>query len=497
MRRALHNVPQLTWRGYASRASTRNGRNGRAPTEYIKQLYLKVHPDLYQKQAEAMQVNQDSMARLNSLLEYHRNIRPGVAGAPNPIAGALQAPPNTKLVFFCHNNTPTAHAHAASATHSASSPLRKIETHVKFGGSYKSAPVAWLERVRVTIETSVADLLKQAQVPVVEADARRWHREWRRVQDTYSNLQKKTVSQLKADLYGLGPAAKPNKGTYHERATMHQAEQRTFVENVGIFEKEYENLSEVHETEHPRVIVPALMAKYGLVKYCKTLSASQRALAQRKFSEVVNKHFEALHVFDWLGTGVLFAQEFRPPQQDHWTVAWNFNASTLIHYVSTYLGQMKIHCTEEKLMLAAAMKKDAPAPKRMSEQFWEQKLAADRAAAARVLDQRLAGAANRAMDPQPLVSKQEIRETFAEMQADSEAANRKARAAEKAGKSNFSSPFDIFSLTLLISQAPIISFCSLHDTMILPFSSYFNLITLPFHLYERLVFLITGIQLPK
>eukprot|EP00457_Paulinella_chromatophora_P004424 gb/GEZN01004436.1/.p1 GENE.gb/GEZN01004436.1/~~gb/GEZN01004436.1/.p1 ORF type:complete len:442 (-),score=73.67 gb/GEZN01004436.1/:558-1883(-) len=383
----------------------------RGPTDYIKQLYMKVHPDLFQNVQDVASVNQDSMARLNNLLEHHRMLRPDADGRITAgSVSALKPPGNTKLVFYCYKQPD---ATSSSSSSSNSSPnLEKIETNLKFGGSFHSSPGAWLERVRSIIDRSVAELLHQAQVPVEETDQRRWLREWRRIQDTWRHLQQHTVSKLKSDLYGLhgNKRKQQHRGTYKEQADQAKSDENYEREHVGMFANEYQQLTENYGIEQPRVLLPGLLERYGLIRFCESLGAVERVTAQRNFTVVMAKHFEDLHVWDWLGTGILFGQEFQPPTRQHWNVAWNFSVPSLIHYIEHHRVQMKVHCSVESL-LAAQKQPKAPPPRRLNLTFYKKKFAAKEKAALLQYEASLRHTAevraNEAIDETPL-SEEEI-----------------------------------------------------------------------------------------
>ena len=137
--------------------------------QYLKRLYLKVHPDLFTHVPSAQQLNSQSLASLNSVLDYVRQIAASSAGAKSKSAwippAAVFTPPAQTVSFFC---APPPSATSAFSRHQQPFPRRSPSSSSSSTALSDVAPRVddpTSQYTKITVQIDIPPIVSRAHNP--------------------------------------------------------------------------------------------------------------------------------------------------------------------------------------------------------------------------------------------------------------------------------------------------------------------------------------------
>lgn len=260
------------------------------PRPLILEFYKKVHPDLFVENENHRRVNQDSLASLNSILDYADAIK------DNPYT---RPPASQTLSFFLR----------------ASDAVQPKLVQVQFN------PISGRD-VFPSLDRCLFALFKEAGIEASEA--------------TPEEEPKKPTENRSA------------RRREAARKAREAAEAEDFKQQRELFFGRKQHKS--RRLSEPRFCLVPAMLKSGLIEYSSKLQGWQKTRAIIKLSDTVNGHYTEMQCNEWTGCKIFFHHhpEFFEPTDGTFIIPWDFQPEKLVHYFKD-TAQLALDDTREKI----------------------------------------------------------------------------------------------------------------------------------------------------
>lgn len=276
---------------------------GNKPLSYLKEFYMKVHPDLFSGNELHRKVNQGSLATLNSILDYTSLVRKCSQVSRFDDRGLNTPPANQTLTFYSQFTA------EGNDTHATKLVEGKLDLPL---GIVRTPDQA--KHVLIMFDAFLGKLIIQSGVPVPEMTQIHW-------KALGTNPESKAVRDARS--LGSSRAAR-------RRAARARQEEMTEFKNYMFSRKKMEPR---RMTDPKFTLIPA-MQQSGLIRFTSTLTFVERTRAMFKFTDAVHAYWEEMGCSQWAGCAVHFHDrgQFYPPVGGIFMIPWDFNTEKLVVY---------------------------------------------------------------------------------------------------------------------------------------------------------------------